>query len=122
MANKLVIIILNSNPENGAEILEPVYHATIAASMDYSTEIIFAGRAGELVIRGVAEKIPSMRKADETVYDLIKDAYQSGVVIKASKFVVQRWGDNLIAEVSEVVSGSYIVGEIMNGSVTTLSY
>ena len=122
MANKLVIIILNSNPENGAEILEPVYHATIAASMDYNAEIIFAGRAGELVIRGVAEKFPSMRRADETVYDLIKDAYQSGVVIKASKFVVQHWGDNLIAEVSEVVSGSYIVGEIMNGSVTTLSY
>ena len=122
MANKLIIIILNSNPENGAEILEPVYHATIAASMDYNAEIIFAGRAGELVIRGVAEKISSMRKADETVYDLIKDAYQSGVVIKASKFVVQRWGDNLIAEVSEVVSGSYIVGEIMNGNVTTLSY
>ncbi len=122
MANKLVIIILNSNPENGSEILEPIYHATIAASMDYGAEIIFAGRAGELAIRGVAEKIPSMRKPDETVYDLIKDAYQTGVVIKASKFVVQRWGDNLIAEVSEVVSGSYVVGEIMNGNVTTLSY
>ena len=40
MAEKLVIIILNSNPQNNAEVLEPVYHATIAASMDYSAEII----------------------------------------------------------------------------------
>ena len=122
MAEKLVIIILNSDPQNGAEILEPVYHATIAASMDYHTEIILAGRAGELAIRGVADKIESPRKAGETLYDLIKEAYQSGVVIKASKIVVQKWGDNLIAEVSEVVSGGYIVGEIMNSNTTTLSY
>ena len=122
MAEKLVIIILNSNPQNNAEVLEPVYHATIAASMDYSAEIILAGRAGELAIRGVADKIESGRKAGETLYDLLKEAYQSGVVIKASKFVVQKWGDNLIAEVSEVVSGGYIVGEIMNSNTTTLSY
>ena len=122
MAEKLVIIILNSDPQNNAEILEPVYHATIAASMDYSAEIILAGRAGELAIRGVADKIESGRKAGETLYDLLKEAYQSGVVIKASKIVVQKWGDNLIAEVSEVVSGGYIVGEIMNPNNKTLSY
>ena len=122
MAEKLVVIILNSDPQNSAEILEPVYHATIAASMDYHAEIILAGRAGELAIRGVADKIETGRKAGETLYDLIKEAYQSGVVIKASKYGVQRWGHNLIAEVSEVVSGGYIVGEIMNSNNKTLSY
>ena len=122
MAEKLVVIILNSDPQNSAEILEPVYHATIAASMDYHAEIILAGRAGELAIRGVADKTETGRKAGETLYDLIKEAYQSGVVIKASKYVVQRWGDNLIAVVSEVVSGGYIVGEIMNSNNKTLSY
>ena len=122
MAEKLIVIILNSDPQNSAEILEPVYHATIAASMDYHAEIILAGRAGELAIRGVADKTETGRKAGETLYDLIKEAYQSGVVIKASKYVVQRWGDNLIAEVSEVVSGGYIVGEIMNSNNKTLSY
>ena len=122
MAEKLVVIILNSDPQNSAEIIEPVYHATIAASMDYHAEIILAGRAGELAIRGVADKTETGRKAGETLYDLIKEAYQSGVVIKASKYVVQRWGDNLIAEVSEVVSGGYIVGEIMNPNNKTLSY
>ena len=122
MPDKLIILLLNSNPHNHLEVLEPVYHATIAASMDYHAEIILAGRAGELAIRGVADKIETGRKAGETLYDLIKEAYQSGVVIKASKYVVQRWGDNLIAEVSEVVSGGYIVGEIMNPNNKTLSY
>lgn len=122
MANKLVIIILNSDPQNASELLEPIYHATIAASMDYQAEIILAGRAGELAIRGVAEKVPSPRKNNENIYDLIKDAYQSGVVIKVSKFVVQRWGDQLIPEISEVVSGAYIIGEIMNPNIIALSY
>lgn len=122
MAEKLVIVMLNSSPEVASELVEPIYHATIAASMDYKVEIIFAGRAGELAIRGVANKIPSPRKNDETIYDLIKEAYQSGVVFKASKFVVQKWGDNLIAEISEVVSGGYVVGEIMDANVVTLTY
>lgn len=122
MAEKLVVVILSSNPENGMEVVEPIYHATIAASMDYHAEIILAGRAGSLAIRGVADKIPSQRKANETIYDLLKEAYQSGVVIKASKFVTLKWGDQLIAEVSEVVSGSYIVGEMMNPNVKMLSY
>lgn len=122
MAEKLVVIILNSAPDASTELVEPIYHATVAASMDYSVEIILAGRAGELAIRGVANKIASSRKPDETIYDLMKEAYQSGVVFKASKFVVQKWGDNLIAEISEVVSGGYIIGEIMNSNVTTLTY
>lgn len=122
MAEKLVVIILNSTPDQNTELVEPIYHATVAASMDYQVEIIFAGRAGELAIRGVANKVASGRKPDETIYDLIKEAYQSGVTFKASKFVTQKWGDNLIAEISEVVSGGYLVGEIMNDKVTTLTY
>ncbi|MBV7434707.1 peroxiredoxin [Cardiobacteriaceae bacterium TAE3-ERU3] len=122
MAEKLVVIVLNSNPENQSEMVEPIYHATIAASMDYQAEIILAGRAGEIAIRGVAEGIESPRKADETIYDLLKEAYQSGVKIKVSKFVVQKWGNNLIPEVEETVSGGYIVEEIMNSNNTTLTY
>ena len=64
MAEKLVIIILNSHPQNNAEVLEPVYHATIAASMDYSAEIILAGRAGEHIL-------------------LIDDIFDEGITIKA---------------------------------------
>lgn len=122
MAEKLVVIILNSNPENQSEMVEPIYHATIAASMDYHAEIILAGRAGEIAIRGVAEGIESPRKADETIYDLLKEAYQSGVKIKVSKFVIQKWGNNLIPEVEETVSGGYIVEEIMSSNNTTLTY
>ena len=122
MADKLVIIILTPDPQAVLQVIEPIYHATVAASMDYAVEVIFSGAAGHLAIRGVANKIATERKLNETLYDLIKDAYKSGVVFKVSKFVVQKWGDNLIAEISEVVSSGYIVGEIMNPAVKSLSY
>ena len=69
MPEKLVVIMLNSNPDNPTELFEPIYHATIAASMEYHAEIILSGQAGQLAIRKFAEKIPSPRKADETVYE-----------------------------------------------------
>ena len=123
MADKLVVIILNSSLESSAELVEPIYHATVAASMDYRVEVILAGRAGELAMRGAANKIPSQRKPDETIYDLIKEAYQNGVVFKVSKFVTQVWNEkDLIAEGSETVSSGYIIGEIMSPNVRTLTY
>lgn len=122
MAEKLLVVMLNSNPENVYELIEPIYHATIAASMDYQVEIILTGQAGRLALRDVANKIISPRRDNETIYDLFREAYQSGVKIKASKFVTQSWGDNLIPEIDEVVSGGYIIGEIMNPKVRTLSY
>ncbi|MBP3194080.1 MAG: peroxiredoxin [Cardiobacteriaceae bacterium] len=122
MADKLLIVILNADSNDALQVVEPLYQATVAASMDYTVEVIFSGRAGQLAMRGVANKILTERKIQETVYDLIKDAYKSGVIFKASKFVVQKWGDNLIAEISEVVSTGYIVGEIMNPAIKSLSY
>lgn len=123
MIEKMVVIMLNSDPSNANELFEPIYQAIIAASMDYNVEIILSGRSGELAIRGVAEKITSPRKENETIYDILKEAYQSGVKIRASKFVTQRWNEEeLIPEIDEVVSGGYVIGEIMNDNNITLTY
>ena len=125
MATKLLIILSDfsqSAEEEALNIVEPIYYSIIAASMDYQVELIFTGSAGKFAVRGEAVKVLTQRRKDETIYDLIKDAYQSGVVLKASKFVVQRFGDNLIPEISEIVSGGYIVGEAMNPEIRTLTY
>ena len=125
MATKLLIILSDfsqSAEQEALDIVEPIYYSIIAASMDYQVELIFTGPAGKFAVRGEAVKVLTQRRKDETIYDLIKDAYQSGVVLKASKFVVQRFGDNLIPEISEIVSGGYIVGEAMNPEIRTLTY
>ena len=48
MAKKLLIILVNSNPDNPEALGAPFFQATVAAAMDYEVEILMTGRAGEL--------------------------------------------------------------------------
>ena len=57
MAEKLLIIMVNTDPSNNIELGAPFHQATVAAAMEYEVEIILTGRSGELAKKGVAEKI-----------------------------------------------------------------
>ena len=46
MADKLMIVMVNTDPRNGTELGAPFFQATVAAAMDYEVEIVFTGRAG----------------------------------------------------------------------------
>ncbi len=122
MSERLLIVVTNSDPRNPCEISEPIYHATVAASMDYNVELIFSGRAGEIVVKGVAEQVSSIKDDSKSVYDMIRDASENGVVIKATKMMTVRWGTELIPEVSDIVGGGYLVSEAMQDSTVTMTY
>ncbi len=122
MSERLLIVVTNSDPRNPCEISEPIYHATVAASMDYNVELIFSGRAGEIVVKGVAEQVSSLKDDSKSVYDMIRDASENGVVIKATKMMTVRWGTELIPEVSDIVGGGYLVSEAMQDSTVTMTY
>jgi len=55
MPDKLMIVMVNTDPSDPAELGAPFFQATVAAAMEYEVEVILTGRAGELAIRGVAE-------------------------------------------------------------------
>ena len=57
MAHKVVIMLLNANPEIPATLGAPFFQATVAAAMDLNVEIYFAARTASLLKRGVAEKL-----------------------------------------------------------------
>jgi predicted peroxiredoxin len=59
MADKLMIVMVNTDPRDGPELGAPFFQATVAAAMDYDVEVILTGRAGELAIKGVAENSTS---------------------------------------------------------------
>lgn len=122
MSERLMIIVTNSDPRNPCEISEPIYHATVAASMDYQVELIFSGRAGEIVVKDVASEIPSIKDETRSIYDMIKDAHENGVTIKATKLLTQRWGEELIPEIEDIVGGGYLISEAMRESTVTLTY
>lgn len=122
MSERLLVVVSSSDPRNPCEIIEPIYNATVAASMDYNVEMIFSGRAGEILVKGVAEEVPTLKDDDKTIATMLEEAVAAGVIIKASKHLTTRWGDELIPEVDDVVGAGYMVSEVMNDDSKTLSY
>ncbi len=122
MADKLLIVMVNTDPRNPSELGSPFFQATVAAAMEYEVEVILTGRAGELAVKGVAEKIRAQNDGSKTIYDVIKDAHEAGVKFKVCTPTLEQWGDELIPEIEEVVGGAYIISEAMDDDTVTFTY
>ena len=122
MADKLMIIMVNTDPRNGSELGAPFFQATVAAAMDYQVEVILTGRAGELAKKGVAEKLYVKEGSPKSVYDFIKDAHEAGVKFKVCTPTLDLWGSDLIPEIDETVGGAYVIQQAMDDDVVTFTY
>lgn len=121
MAEKLIISLVNANPETAEEIYFPLKQAVIAVSMDYSVEVLFSGRAGCMGIKGYAEKL-KIANSDKNIAQLIREAYEAGVTFRICAPSVEIWGDNLIEEICEIVGGTYLISEAMDDDTRVFSY
>lgn len=122
MADKLLVVMANVDITRPAEILPPLLQATVAAAMEYEVEVLFTGQAGQLAMKGEADKLVLKEDDCKTVYDHIKQARSAGVVFKVCTPALQFWGDNIIPEITETVGGAYIINEAMDDSVVTFTY
>jgi predicted peroxiredoxin len=122
MPKKLMIVMLNTDPANGAELGAPFTQATMAAAMEYDVEIILTARAGELAIRGAAEKLHVQEGSPKSVYDFIKEAHEAGVKFKVCTPTLELWGRDLIPEIGETVGGAYIISQAMDENTVTFTY
>ena len=122
MADKLMIVMVNTDPTNGSELGAPFFQATVAAAMEYDVEVIMTGRAGELAKKGSAENLYVQEGSDKSVYDFMKDAVEAGVVFKVCTPTLDLWGDDLIPEIEETVGGAYVISEAMDDDTVTFTY
>jgi uncharacterized protein len=122
MADKLLIVMVNTDPRDGPELGAPFFQATVAAAMEYEVEVILTGRSGELAIKGVAEKLYVKEGSPKSVYDFIKDAHEAGVKFKVCTPTLDLWGQDLIPEIEETVGGAYVIGQAMDDDVVTFTY
>jgi len=122
MADKLLIILMNTDPTNSSELGTPFMQASVAAAMEYEVEILLTGRAGELASVGMAEKLRFSEDSQKTVYDLMRDAVEAGAKLKICASTLELWGDDLIPEVSETVGAAYIISEAMDDDTVTFTY
>ena len=122
MADKLLIVMVNTDPKNPDELGAPFFQATVAAAMEHQVEVVLTGRAGQLAVKGFAEKLHVKEGSPKTVYDFIKDAHEAGVKFKVCTPMLELWGDDLIPEIEETVGGAYVISQAMDDDVVTFTY
>jgi len=122
MADKLLIIMVNTDPKNGPEMGAPFFQATVAAAMEYDVEIILTGNSGRLAEKGVAENLYIQEGSSKSVYDAMQEAHQAGVKFKVCTPTIEMFGDDLIPEISETVGGAYVISEAMDENTVTFTY
>ncbi|TVP81938.1 DsrE family protein [Thioalkalivibrio sp.] len=122
MADKLLIVMVNTDPHNPSELGAPFFQATVAAAMEYDVEVVLTGRAGELAKKGVAENLFVQEGSSKSVYEFIKDAHEAGVAFKVCTPTLELWGDDLIPEIEETVGGAYVISEAMDDDTVTFTY
>lgn len=122
MAEKLLIIMVNTDPKNGPEMGAPFFQATVAAAMEYDVEIILTGNSGRLAEKGVADKLTIQEGGTKTVYEVMQEAHQAGAKFKVCTPTIEMFGDDLIPEVSETVGGAYVISEAMDENTVTFTY
>jgi len=122
MADKLLIVMVNTDPSDPTELGAPFFQAAVAAAMEYEVEVILTGRSGELAKRGVAEKLHVQEGSPKSVYDFMKDAHEAGVKFKVCTPTLELWGQDLIPEIEETVGGAYVISEAMDDDVVTFTY
>lgn len=120
MADKLLIVMANSDPAKTVEVLPPLSQAIVAAAMEFEVEVIFTGGSAKLVQPGRAKEL----KLDDgrSVYDVIKEGKDAGVSFKVCAMALAFWGEDLIPEIDETVGDAYLISEAMADETVTFTY
>lgn len=123
MAEKLVIMMANTDLKNGEELGAPIFQATVAAAMEYEVEVICTATSGRLLKKGVAENLFVKPGSPKSVYGFIQDAYDAGVrfyCCSPNLDLFDMTEDDLIPECEGVVGGAYIIERLMEDDDTKM--
>lgn len=125
MTNRLLIVLLNTDPRNPEELGAPFYHAAVAAGMDYQVDVVFSATAGRLMKRGVAEALRIRPDHPMTVYDWIREAHAQGAKLWACPANLELFDmtqADLIPECSGMMGAAAMLRDIMEGDCRVLTY
>ncbi len=122
MANKLIFILHHAYCKQ-AEELRPIFlQATVAAAMQYETEIILSGTNTELARPGVAAKMALPGEDGKTIHDYMQDVVEAGASIKVCSAPADMPPDSMIPQIQERVGSTYLISELMDQDTVTLTY
>ena len=117
--------MVNTDPKNGEELGAPFFQASVAAAMDYEVEVVCTATSGQLLKKGVAEKLHIKEGSPKTVYDFIKEAHEAGVKFYCCSPNLDLFNmtkDDLIPECEGIVGGAHVIEQVMETDCKVLTY
>lgn len=125
MPSKLVILLVNTDPERSIELGAPLFQAAAAASMDYEVDVICSGASGMLMKKGVADGILIKPRSHRSVGDFIRMAHKAGVRFRMCAATFDLYGfteADLIPECDGVTAVTEYVAEMLDDECRILSF
>ena len=125
MKNRLLIMLMNTDPRNVEELAAPFYYAAVAAAMDYEVDVLCTATAGKLMLKGIAEALRLKTGEAKTVYDWIKEAHGHGArfwACPANLELFDKTESDLIEECSGLMGAAAMVRDIMEEECKVLTF
>ena len=125
MTQRLLILLVNTDPRNVEELGAPFYYAAVAAAMDYEVDVLCTATAGKLMFAGVAENLTIKQGDPMTVYGWIKEAHTQGArfwACPANLELFDKSEADLIPECSGVMGAAAMIQGVMDGSYRVLTF
>jgi predicted peroxiredoxin len=123
--NRLLVVLLNTDPRNVEELAAPFYYAAVAAAMDNEVDVLCVATAGKLMFKGVAEKLHVKPGDPKTVYDWIKEAHDQGARLWACPANLALFGrseSDLIVECNGMMGAAAMIQSVMDGECRVLTF
>ena len=125
MSNRLLLVLVNTDPRNVEELGAPFYYAAVAAAMDYEVDVLCTATSGKLMLKGVAEKLCVKPGDSKTVYDWIKEAHDHGArfwACPANLELFDKSESDLIPECEGLRGAAAMIQDIMDGECRVLTF
>ena len=122
---RLLIVLVNTDPRNGEELGAPFYHAAVAAALGYQVDVVCTATAGRLLRIGVAEALEVKAGSGKSVLGFIQEAHRHGAKFWACPanldlFAMTR--EELIPECAGLMSTTQMITDLMDGTCRVLTY
>ncbi|NJO37683.1 MAG: peroxiredoxin [Rhizobiales bacterium] len=125
MADRLLVVLVNTDARNPEELGAPFYHAAVAAAMDYEVDVVCTATAGKLMRRGVAEALHVKAGAEKSIHDWIRECHGLGVRFWACPANLELFDmaeADLIPECQGLMGAATMMQLLMDDGTRVLSY
>ncbi len=122
MAERLLILLADTDPFDGTTLVTILSQATVAAAMEFQVELLLTGQCWVLAKENMAASLEVASEGGRTVAQLLEQAHAAGVRIKVCPPPHTQWSDGFLDVIDETVGSAYIISEAMNGDTVVFTY